>query len=208
MSERYDYRPPLGFDIRIAPEGERRRARYEAPPARTCEWPGCGAAASHRVPRSPRMLEDRAWYCLAHVREHNQNWNYFAGMSPEDIARYQKDIATGHRPTWKLGDQVGGRFRGAHGFRGDLRDPHALFEEERAQREAERRRTPRLTRLQLQALELFDLDETATRADLRARYKLLLKRFHPDTNGGDRSTEKQLQRVIKAYDLLKGAQLP
>ena len=53
------------------------------------------------------------------------------------------------------------------------------------------------------ALADLDLDATADAAAIRARYKDLLKRCHPDMNGGDRSAEHKLQRVIKAYQQLR-----
>ena len=50
------------------------------------------------------MREREYWrFCLEHVREYNHSYNYFAGMSDDAVARYQKDAVTGHRPTWKMG---------------------------------------------------------------------------------------------------------
>ena len=58
-----------------------------------------------------RLREGEYWrFCLEHVRQYNHSYNYFAGMSDEAVARFQKDAITGHRPTWKLG-QSGGRWR-------------------------------------------------------------------------------------------------
>ena len=42
---------------------------------------------------------------------------------------------------------------------------------------------------------------------VRARYAELVKRWHPDSNGGDRGAEENLQRVIKAYQTLKSGGL-
>ena len=39
--------------------------------------------------------------------------------------------------------------------------------------------------------------------EIKARYKLLVKRHHPDANGGDRSLEDRLREVIQAYSYLK-----
>ena len=40
---------------------------------------------------------------------------------------------------------------------------------------------------------------------IKARYKELVKRLHPDANGGDRSSETRLQDVIVAYKTLMSA---
>ena len=51
------------------------------------------------------------------------------------------------------------------------------------------------------------LDERADATAIRTRYAEMVKRWHPDSNGGDRGAEAQLQRVIKAYQTLKAAGL-
>src|SRR5262245_55014200 len=122
---------PLFDRIRVKPDQDRRQ-RTEAP---ACQWPGCGGAATHRAPKG-RLREGAYWrFCLEHVREYNQSYNYFAGMSDEAVARFQKDAITGHRPTWKLGlngKQPGdprlnggaGRFHTAFGA---TTDPFGIF---------------------------------------------------------------------------------
>jgi DnaJ-class molecular chaperone len=60
-----------------------------------------------------------------------------------------------------------------------------------------------LTGVQLQALATMNLEENATLQEIKARYKELVKRFHPDANGGDRGAEERLKQVIKAYAVLK-----
>src|SRR5258707_3988109 len=73
-----------------------------------CEWPNCQEPATHRAPKG-RLRDRECWrFCLEHVREYNHAYNFFAGMSTEDIARYQKEAVVGHRPTWKMG-MSGGR---------------------------------------------------------------------------------------------------
>ena len=38
---------------------------------------------------------------------------------------------------------------------------------------------------------------------MKIRFKALVKQFHPDANGGDRSTEERLVEVIQSYNYLK-----
>ncbi len=90
---------PLFDRIRVKPD-EDRRPRGDAP---CCDWKGCGNAATHRAPKG-RVRENEYYrFCLDHVREYNHSYNYFAGMSQDAVAQYQKDSITGHRPTWKMG---------------------------------------------------------------------------------------------------------
>lgn len=68
----------------------------------------------------------------------------------------------------------------------------------------ERRRCrPRLSSTAIRALDQLGLDAGVDALTIKARYKLLVKRFHPDANGGDRSFEERLQEIISAYNTLK-----
>src|SRR5260370_17433888 len=92
--------------IRVKP-GEDRRLQAERP---CCDWPNCAERASHRAPKG-RNREHEYWrFCLDHVREYNQSYNFFAGMSDDAVARFQKDALTGHLPTWRIG-MIGGKGR-------------------------------------------------------------------------------------------------
>ena len=79
-----------------------------------------------------------------------------------------------------------------------------LGETRRAPAEPERRRRGALVR---KALDILGLDETADGPAIKAQYKALVKRFHPDAQGGDRSFEERLRDIIKAHDTLKAAGL-
>ena len=77
----------------------------------TCGWPGCRAAGTHRAPKGRGRDGEYLFFCLDHVREYNHSYNYFAGMSDDEVAAWQKAAITGHRPTWKMG--VGSALHGA-----------------------------------------------------------------------------------------------
>ena len=149
------------------------------------------------------------------MREYNNSYNFFAGMSDDAIAKYQKEDLTGHRPTWKMGSVggVGRRRDGRRGFgaSGDGRgadDPFALFgggvgnRPHHAKPAAEGRK---ILNAQRRALDVLGLEGDANRADIKARFKVLVKRHHPDANGGDRTSEERLREIIQAYNYLKSA---
>jgi hypothetical protein len=200
---------PLFDSIRVKPDKDR-RLRGELPP---CEWPSCNAAATHRAPKG-RLRENEHWrFCLGHVRQYNHSYNFFAGMSDEAIAKYQKDAVTGHRPTWKMG-MNGGRPSGrSHSARlhPDLADdPFGIFREVGGAAagavggEHLRRRETRIIRnAERKALEVLGLEADANTHDIKVRFKVLVKRHHPDANGGDRSSEDRLRAIIEAYNYLK-----
>ena len=202
------YRPRFGYDIRINAERPQPRVVKSA---KRCASPGCGEPAEVNVPKSRYNLDERQWLCRAHLREHNAQWDYFAGMSHEEIERFCLDAITGHRPTWALGKRAApsrdgkGEPNRPQYARYSFEDGFAVFEE--AADPAEPRRRSRLTKGQLDALAVLNLEESAGLHDIKARYKELVKRFHPDANGGNRGTEERLRQVIKAYGHLRATGL-
>jgi len=206
MSNAFEYRPKF-IDIRVKKPDAATVDRE--PAARACDQIGCKRAGAHRAPKS-RDREGEFWhFCTEHVAAYNKRWNYFAGMSDAELAAYQAKEETGHRPTWTFRSGRLDRHSSAmKGFRaGRANDPFSMFgtEGEAVKGAAAPRR--RLTRLQTLALEVMSLEENATAPDIRTRYAELVKRWHPDSNGGDRSAEEHLQRVIKAYQTLKAGGL-
>jgi len=193
------YSPRFGRDMRIKPDG------LQLPKTRACAVKGCEGEGAYRVPKSRDQLSTYLWLCLAHAREHNEKWDYFAGMSEAEIRRFQDEAVIGHRPTWPLGKRAAG-IPGGHGsYR--VEDGFAFFEDLKEPHQP-RRPVRVLTRLQRQAFDVLDLDTSATLNEIKARYKELVKRFHPDANGGDRGTEERLKQVIKAYGVLRASALP
>src|SRR5215469_9969861 len=200
---------PLFDRIRVKPS-EDRRARVDSP---CCDWPGCRESATHRAPKG-RLREGEYWrFCLQHVREYNQSYNFFAGMSEDAVARYQKESLTGHRPTWKMGVNgwKSGTRPSAADFRADIggsSDPFSLFGDSagwRAQAEPSRPEARAVRNAERKALDVLGLEVDATPHDIKMRFKALVKRHHPDANGGDRSCEDRLREIIQAYNYLKSA---
>lgn len=217
MSGAFQYRPKF-VDIRVRPpkpEAEDDAATPDLKPGeRRCDWPDCRQPASARAPKSREMLGQHYWFCQAHAGEYNKNWDFFAGMTEQEVADAQAARLTGERPTWQFkasrlsreaaafAARMAGGGRGAGGYA----DPLGLFGGARS-RTAAPESARRLGRLERRALEELDLQETADGPLIRARYLELVKRFHPDANGGDRATEQKLARVLKAYKSLQKAKL-
>jgi hypothetical protein len=176
------------------------------PDERPCDHPGCRLAGVARAPKSRDLLDEHYWFCQAHAAEYNRGWNFFAGLSDDQIrARQADDATTGGRPTWSFKAGRGSREAAAAASRGFFRDAFGIFgRQEKAEKAAWERG---LGKLERNALADLDLDATADGPQIRRRYTELLKRCHPDANGGDRSAEHKLQRVIKAFRTLQKARL-
>jgi hypothetical protein len=198
------------FDrIRTAREPEE-EAR---PQERRCDHPGCRAKGEFRAPMGRGREGQFHLFCIEHVKAYNASYNYFAGMGDDAVAAYQKDAAIGHRPTWKLGanarearvknEGAARTGRRARQPEPDTNDFFGLFGDRFGARKAPVEEARPLTEPTRKALDALDIAHTATKDEIKARYKELVKRFHPDANGGDRSREARLTEIVNAYNHLK-----
>ena len=192
------------FDkIRIS----KRKAPVVVREAASCAHAGCPKPGLHRAPMGRDREGQFFNFCIDHVREYNATYNFFNGMSDEAVAEFQKSAQTGHRPTWAMGmNKNGGPVRE------DGVEPAHTFQDTGGQSTRRSRsrnvpRPPRHAAATLAALDRLGLDETADAPTVKARYKDLVKRLHPDANGGDRSSEDRLREIIRAYNYLRSVKL-
>jgi hypothetical protein len=188
-----------------------------APPdiaASTCQWRGCTKAGAHRAPKGRGRDNEFFLFCAAHIKDYNHSYNYFEGMSSTEVEDFCKDALTGHRPTWAVGANSWAHGTKATQSEADLKrfadqrggtaqDAHAARARKARAEAPEGRRI--LKPLERKSLEVLDLTQAASKDDIKARFKEMVKRHHPDLNGGDRSTEDKLREIIQAYNMLKQA---
>ena len=177
---------------------------HQASSGRSCEHPDCLEPGLYRAPKSRQTLSDYFWFCLDHVRDYNRAWNYYAGMDETEVEAHIRNDTVWQRPTWPLGSWQS--FRERHRDSRVFRDPFGFFRDDQASAgngEARRQLPP----AERQALSVLELTPPVTRADIKLRYKGLVKQLHPDANGGDKAAEEKLKVVNQAYSTLKHSPL-
>ena len=189
---------PLFDSVRVKP-GKDRRPKTGGP---ACQWAGCKEKASHRAPKGRENEKDYWSFCLEHVRQYNQSYNFFKGMNDAAVMAYQKDAITGHRPTWKMGTGKRNARPDFHGL-GSGADPFSLFGDGMRPEQKQQTEKRQIRNAERKALGALGLDVGATPHQVKMRFKELVKRHHPDANGGDRSSENRLIEVIQSYNYLK-----
>lgn len=184
----------------------RRKMPVVVQEATPCVHAGCTKPGPHRAPMGRDREGQFFNFCLDHVREYNATYNFFNGMSDDAVAEFQKSAATGHRPTWSMGTNKNGPTREE-----GVEPAHTLQDQSgqstRRSRSRIAPRTPKHAQATIAALDRLGLDETADAPTVKARYKDLVKRLHPDANGGDRSSEDRLREIIRAYNYLRSVKL-
>src|SRR3954466_7545636 len=143
---------------------------------RLCDREGCNEAGDRPAPKAPHSRE-RWYFCESHAAEYNRNWNYFAGLSPEEAARRAADEESGASAFRKS----------AHWTWGGPGDGSR-------------------TRDEMRALDALDLESDADFAAVKAAHRRLVKETHPDANPGDTEAARRFKQVQAAYDVLKKAE--
>jgi hypothetical protein len=186
----------------MASKQARMHGRVEGARAR-CAVPGCTAPGEYKAPLQPANFDGPgSWrfLCLDHVREHNAKYNFFEGMTPDEIHRAQSPLADWDQPSRRFaanGADPPPRWS-------DFADPLDAISG-RFDRVREAGSHARFSKQERRALSVLGLGEETDRHKLRQRYSALVRRYHPDKNGGDRSHESRLGEVIEAYQLLRKA---
>lgn len=143
---------------------------------RLCDREGCNEMGDRPAPKAPNSPE-RWYFCEGHAGEYNRNWNYFAGLSPEEAARRAADEETdakGYRQSaqWQWAGPGDGS----------------------------------LSREEMRALDTLEVEVDADFASIKAAHRRLVKETHPDTNQGDELAAKRFTQVQAAYDVLRKAE--
>jgi hypothetical protein len=189
---------------------DRFHGRHKAK-GRQCAAPECAEAGEFRAPGvRPAGFDgpgDYRWFCLDHIRAFNSGYDYFDGMTSDEILEAQSPIHGWERETRAF--RPNGNIDSAPRW-ADFADPlEAISARARAQvgarQPAHREDGKIVTPGERRALDVLGLPLDADRKALRSRYSELVRRFHPDRNGGDRDYETRLQEVVEAYQLLRKA---
>lgn len=166
---------------------------------RQCQWRGCSGGGIHKAPQDS-SLSDYYFFCLEHVRLYNAQWNYHQGVAPNDMEVEFRSAATWDRPTWKMGERhaPGRPWHTIH-------DPFDLYRETTEDPANPAHNQPKGSVEETKARRDLGLVDDVTMDILKARYKELAKRYHPDTNGGSTASEDRLKTINAAYQILRTA---
>ncbi|MFV2092894.1 MAG: J domain-containing protein [Hyphomicrobiales bacterium] len=184
-------------------DGIRIKPRQKQPTkGRGCDWSGCEQTGTHPAPKGRNNEGQFHYFCTAHARQYNKSYNYFDGMAAADVKQFQEAVVTGHRPTWKLGAR-GAPPQGHRATAGVEDGLNGGFGPDDMSSAANERRL--VGNAAHKAFGALGLESTASSVQVKAKYKALVKRHHPDANGGTGKAEDRLIEIIQAYAYLREA---
>lgn len=172
----------------------------DAPKAETCtcDMPNCTLDGEHKAPKH-RGLNEYYMFCAEHIKEYNKAWNFFSGMSNKEVQDHIYSSFYGDRPTWKATDKISEEelYRAA-------RNEYYFGEKAKTEEKHKKRdfygdtTTP-----EYEAMSIMGLSPPVTLDEIKAKYKKLAKKYHPDLNKDNPKAEELLKEINMAYTILK-----
>ena len=162
-----------------------------------CDWKNCKEIGKYKAPTEKDNSKNSRWLCGEHIKLFNNSWNYFNGMSQNEIENFLKSDLTWHRPTQKFGS--------ADNFfnilwNNALNDKFNFFKQEKSFNKLNGKQ---LTEKDKDAFRIMDLEFNVDWPTIQKKFKTLVKKLHPDRNSGNKQYEDKLKKITLAYSHLK-----
>ena len=161
-----------------------------------CEWSKCKKTGVYKAPVEKDNSKKFKLLCLEHIKVFNKSWNYFADMKEEEIENFIKSDLTWHKPTKSFGSSE-------NFFRilwvNALDDKPGMFKDSIFKNF----KKSKLSDKDRDALKILGLKNDTNWSDIQKRFKMLVKKYHPDKNHGSKKYEDLLKKITLAYSQLK-----
>ena len=161
-----------------------------------CEWESCNNEGEFKAPTEKDNSKNYKLLCEEHIKLFNKSWNFFEGMSQNQIEIFLKSDLTWHRPTQKFGSSDN-YFNIL--WNNTLSDKFKIFNDD----EKTYINKNKLCEKDKDAFRIMDLELGADWPTIQKNFKTLVKRFHPDKHSGNKQYEDKLKKITLAYSHLK-----
>ena len=162
-----------------------------------CDWNNCSEEGLFKAPKERDNSKNYRLLCLKHVKEFNKNWNYFTGMSDQQIIDFLRSDMTWHKPTQS--------FSSSDNFfkvlwNNTLKDD---LDKDKIKSDYNYMRQFKFDHKDIKAFGILGISVGLDWKKVHEKFKILVKKFHPDMNSGDKKFEEKLKLITLAYTQLK-----
>jgi len=161
-----------------------------------CDWEKCKKIGCYKAPVERDNSKKTRMLCLEHIKIFNKKWNYFQNMSNEEVEYFIKSDLTWHKSTKSFGSSE--NFFNLL-WNNALEDKLNIFKSSNF----EKFKKTRLTNNDKDALDIMELKYEAKWEEIQKKFKILVKKYHPDKNQGNKKFEDKLKKITLAYSQLK-----
>ena len=167
---------------------------------RNCDSYKCTEKGEYKAPKSRILLNDYFYFCLNHIKEYNKSWDFYKGMTVDQIENSMRSDAVWDRPSWPLKGEYTNDFDEFDEYIDDFIKTKNNKVNENYFKNKLLNET--LTIEEAQALKELELEVPISLEKVKKNYKKLVKIFHPDVNGNNKKAEEKFKQINESYKLL------
>ena len=174
---------------------------WEKQMPKICDFEGCNEKGEFKAPKSRMRLNEYYFFCLNHVKEYNKSWDFYKGLSVNQIESSMREDTIWNRPSWplkgnpnKVMEQINNFFNlEFNEFKRNSKDndffKNKLIDEN-------------LTSDEFKSITILRLKLPLSLEKIKKNYKKLVKIFHPDVNGNNKKAEEKFKEINNSYRTL------
>ena len=166
-----------------------------------CDNTNCKNKGEYKAPKSRSTLNQYYFFCLKHIQEYNKSWDFYRGLSIDQIESSMRKDTVWDRPSWPLKGNPNNIAEKLNDF---LASDYNLFEKEKEIRDFLKNKLidENLSTIENSSLKVLDLKMPISVDEIKKKYKKLVKIFHPDVNANNKESEKKFKEITEAYKIL------
>ncbi len=182
------------FDI------QKNNLSWEKSAFKKCDSNICNEKGEYRAPKSRIKLNEYFYFCLNHIKEYNKSWDFYKGMTVDQIEGSMRNDTVWDRPSWPLKGNYRGFFDEFNKYTNDF----IKTEDNKINDNYFKNKLhdEKLTIEDTKALKNLDLEMPISLEKIKKNYKKLVKIFHPDVNGNNKKAEEKFKQINESYKLL------
>ena len=174
---------------------------WEKSSTKICDQINCSKMGDYKAPKSRSNLNEYYFFCLKHVSEYNKSWDFYRGLSVEQIELSMRKDTVWDRPSWpfkgnpsKVMDQI-------NDF---INNDYSLFEKDKEIKDFLKNKMidETLNKIEHKSLQILELKLPISVEGIKKKYKKLVKIFHPDVNANNKEAEFKFKEITEAYKIL------
>ena len=174
---------------------------WEKSNTKICDQINCSKMGDYKAPKSRSNLNEYYFFCLKHVSEYNKSWDFYRGLSVEQIELSMRKDTVWDRPSWpfkgnpsKVMDQI-------NEF---INNDYSLFEKDKEIKDFLKNKMidETLNKIEHKSLQILELKLPISVEGIKKKYKKLVKIFHPDVNANNKEAEFKFKEITEAYKIL------
>ncbi len=182
------------FDI------QKNNLSWEKKNFKKCDSHKCTEKGEYRAPKSRLKLNEYFYFCLNHIKEYNKSWDFYKGMTVDQIENSMRSDTVWDRPSWPLK----GKYKNVFDEFNWFSDEFVKIDDSQAQDNYFKNKLldESITLEESNALKDLDLKMPISLEKIKKNYKKLVKIFHPDVNGNNKKAEEKFKQINESYKLL------